>query len=152
MKKLILAAALLSPMPLAAQSVSANQPASVGSAMQAMGLDGQIGTTSDGSPAIVSQLNGATFSILFVSCDDPRGCQDLQLRAVFATPEAVALDTLNAWNQSTFMGKAFQIGETVVLEHPIAGVDGLSRYSFTRTMARWELALNDFRQRLASPE
>lgn len=152
MKYLILAAALLSPLPLAAQSVSASQPASVGSAMQAMGLTGQMGTTSDGTPAIVSQLNGATFSVMFVSCDDPRGCQDLQLRAVFATDAPVPLDTLNAWNQSTFMGKAFQLADTVVLEHPIAGVDGLSRYSFTRTMARWELALNDFRQRLATLE
>ncbi len=156
MKHLIPSAALLaaslSVSPLAAQSINASQPASVAAALQALGLEAQSGTAEDGTPLIVSQLDGATFTVVFYSCDDPRGCQDLQLRAIFAVDTLPELEVLNEWNQSTYMGKAFQSGETVVLEHPIAGADGLSRYGFTRTMARWQLALNGFRQTLSAPE
>lgn len=152
MKHLFLAAACLAPLPALGQAVTASQPATVSAALQAMGLEAQMGATSSGTPAIVSQLNGARFSVLFYGCEDPLGCQDLQLRAVFATGAEVELGVLNDWNQSTFMGKAFRADQNIVLEHPIAGANGLSRYSFTRTMARWQLSLNEFRQRLAAPE
>lgn len=151
MKHLILLAALMTPVPLVAQSISAAAPQSVSSAMQSLGLEGKMGTGPNGNPAIVSALNGATFTVHFYSCDDPRGCQDMQLRAVFATDAPVALETLNEWNTAAFLGKAFQNDGMVVLEHPIAGADGMSRYSFTRVMARWQLALNQFRQVIAAP-
>lgn len=152
MKHLILLAALACPAPALAQSVSAAHPESVSSALQALGFEGQIGTAPNGTPAIVSTLDGARFSIQFYDCDGPLGCQDLQLRAIFATETPVSLDTLNSWNQNAFIGKAFQNEDTVVLEHPIAGADGMSRYAFTRTLARWQLALRQFRQMLAEQE
>jgi hypothetical protein len=150
MKSLILLAALAAPLPLAAQSISAAQPDSVSSALQALDLPVQSGSTPEGLPALVSQLDGATFTILFYSCDDPRGCQDLQFRAIFAPETPATLEKLNAWNQSAFVGKAFTSGDTVVLEHPIAAADGMSRYSFNRTMALWRLAMAQFRETLTA--
>lgn len=152
MKYLIFAAALaVAPVHLAAQAISASDPGSVSFALQALGLEAQTGTQENGAPAIVSKMGDVTFTVLFYNCAGPRGCRDLQLRALYAPDSAVPLERLNDWNRAAFIGKAYRSEDNVILEHAIAGADGLSRYSFTQIMARWQLALSEFPQVFRAP-
>ena len=151
MKHLLLSAALALPLPAAAQSVSASNLDSVNIALQELGLSTQTGAQENGAPALVSELAGVTFTILFYNCAAPRGCQDLQLRAVFTPDTEVPLERLNEWNRAALVGKAYQSGDSVILEHPITGADGLSRYSFRVTLTRWEAALRQFGQVFRTP-
>ncbi|MEP4198134.1 MAG: YbjN domain-containing protein [Aliishimia sp.] len=138
--------------PVSAQSVSAYAPLSVVEAMRASGLPSDLTTASNGNPAITAQLDGVTFSVFFYGCTESRNCQDLQLRAVFSA-ENITADEVNQWNQAAFIGKAY-VGDDgmITLEHPIASVDGLSRYSFQRSLLRWKVALDGFRQTLSSAQ
>ena len=52
---------------------------------------------------------------------------------------------MNTWNRDKFMGKAYVTDNgSSIVEHPVAGVDGMSRYAFDRTLRRWESVLDGF--------
>ncbi len=131
--------------PLAqAQSVNANAPQSVANALSAAGYSAELGTDEYGDPKISSNYDGINFTIYFYGCDDGSACQDLQFRASFQT-DRINHTQMNTWNRDKFMGKAYVTDNgSSIVEHPVAGVDGMSRYAFDRTLRRWESVLDGF--------
>ncbi len=135
----------------ASQSVSASAPITIVNALQASGLPTQARTADGQAPVIETQLDGVSFVVLLNNCSNGLSCQDMQFRASFQA-EAFSTDALNAWNQQTFIGKAYKDAQgNVVLEHAMVGVDGMSRFTFQRTLIGWQAALNGFRTTFAAP-
>ena len=128
-----------------AQSVTAAYPETIARALEDMGHAAEMGVDSTGDPQVTSSINGLNFVILFYGCTDNADCQDLQFRAMFQTEGSVSHDMLHDWNRDYFIGKAYlnDSGEAVI-EHAVAGVDGLSRDSFERILWRWDRALTSF--------
>ena len=55
------------------------------------------------------------------------------------------MQTLHDWNRDFFIGKSYQNSQGyAVIEHAVAGVDGMSRYTFERILTRWTSAVDDF--------
>lgn len=127
------------------QSVSASAPITIVNALNASGLQTRARTAEGQAPVIETQLDGVTFVVLLNNCSEGTACQDMQFRASFQTEEFTT-EALNAWNQQTFIGKAYlDANGNVVLEHAMVGVDGMSRFTFQRNLIGWNAALNGFR-------
>ena len=107
-----------------AQSISASNPETLTNMLSESGYPTEIVTDSYGDPQIKTEIDGTKMDINFYGCTDGRNCRDIQFRASFDTS-----------------------GYSVI-EHAVAGVDGMSRYTFDRILARWTSAVDSFKEHI----
>lgn len=132
-----------------AQSISASNPETLTNMLSESGYPTEIVTDSYGDPQIKTEIDGTKMDINFYGCDDGRNCRDIQFRASFDTSGNTSLQTLHDWNRDFFIGKAYQNNQGYsVIEHAVAGVDGMSRYTFDRILARWTSAVDSFKEHI----
>jgi hypothetical protein len=142
---LVLASAHVS----SAQSVSASNPETLTKLLGESGYPTEIVTDSYGDPQIKTEMEGTKVDINFYGCDDGRNCRDIQFRASFQTSGNVSMRTLHDWNRDFYLGKAYENNEGLaVIEHAVAGVDGMSRYTFERILSRWNNAVDSFKEHI----
>lgn len=130
---------------VAAQSVTAAYPETLTRVLEGLGHSAEIGVDSVGDPQVTSSINGLNYVILFYGCTDNTDCEDIQFRATFQTEGTVSRDLLHDWNRDYFIGKAYMNDAgSVVIEHAVIAVDGMSRENFERILWRWDRALTSF--------
>ncbi len=124
-----------------AQSISANYPESVVSALNAQGHAPELTVDSGGDPMINAVADGIYYSVLFYGCTNNTNCQDIQFRGTF-TDTVLSDRDIVGQNRDWFIGKAFLDGTNLaIIEHPVVGVDGMPRAMFNRTLDKWVTAL-----------
>lgn len=132
-----------------AQSISASNPETLTNMLSESGYPTEIVTDSYGDPQIKTEIDGTKMDINFYGCDDGRNCRDIQFRASFDTSGNTSLQSLHDWNRDFFIGKSYQNNQGYsVIEHAVAGVDGMSRYTFDRILARWTSAVDSFKEHI----
>jgi hypothetical protein len=125
--------------PAAAQMVSAKDPRTVVSALQAKGFQAELGTTS-GRPSISSGAGGLKFKIYFENCTDGKACTTVTFFTGFTDLEATPAK-LNEWNSANRFARAYIDDENdpvlvmdVDLDHK-----GLARPNFGEYLDIWSL-------------
>ena len=132
-----------------AQSISASNPETLTNMLSESGYPTEIVTDSYGDPQIKTEIDGTKMDINFYGCTDGLNCRDIQFRASFDASGNTSLQTLHDWNRDFFIGKAYQNGQGyAVVEHAVAGVDGMSRYTFDRILTRWTSAVDSFKEHI----
>lgn len=102
LRRLLLAAALLTPTAASAATVSAADPESVVKALKAGGNAAELVTDDFGDPQINAEIGGWKAIVLFYDCD-PAGhdkCRSLQFRASFDAPLGMTPEAALAFMRS----------------------------------------------------
>lgn len=152
-KNLLIATAMAASLALSAasaQSITAGAPETLIATLNDMGYSADLHTDCQGDPQIRSSIGGVNFDVNFYGCnEDGAACRDIQLRATFNTEGRISMAQMHDWNRDYYIGKAYLNNSGhATIEHAVAGVDGMSRYTFERMMARWESALDRFRAQI----
>lgn len=141
------AAMLLLATSVSARSVSAADPESVADALRDNGYRAEISEDSNGNPMIRSHASGVQIFIFFYGCENNRDCKDLAFASGFIVSEAITMDSINSWNKTRLMGRAYLDNENdPALWHFVAGVDAMPAPMFKRLMTRWDRALGEFKE------
>ena len=133
--------------PVSAQMVSAADPASLVTVLQAKGYQAELTKNDDGDPMIRSALDGSRFIILFYGCTKNRACQTVQFYAGFASDKKVSIETMNEWNKANRFGRAYiDADKDPVIEMDVDLDDGgMSRALFEDVFEFWEVLVPDFK-------
>lgn len=134
--------------PASAQMVSATDPASIASVLQAKGYKAELTKDDDGDPLIRSALDGSRFAILFYGCTKNRACQTIQFYAGFKSDGKISIDTMNEWNKAQRFGRAYiDKDKDPVIEMDVDLDDGgMSRALFEDHFEYWEMLVPEFKK------
>lgn len=142
---LAIAAVLMMPSGILAQSVDAARPNSVADMLRGMGYTARIETDSYGDPVIRSAASGVDFTVYFYGCENGAACLDVQFVAAFDLTDPISAEAVNSWNFQTVMGRASIDGEgDPYLELYVPGVIGTTPDSFAHTIGLWDQTQSDF--------
>ena len=117
--------------------VSAKDPQSVVSALQAKGYAAELGETA-GDPSIKSGAGGVQFTIFFENCTKGKDCKTIIFATGFTDVDAT-LAKVNEWNAANRFARAYLDSE----QDPVLRMDldldnqGLSRQSFNEYIDIW---------------
>jgi len=150
LRSLSMAAAMLAAIaaPASAQMVSAADPASLVTVLQAKGYQAELTKSDDGDPMIRSAMDGSKFIILFYGCTKNRACQTIQFYAGFKSDGEVSIETMNEWNKENRFGRAYiDADKDPVVEMDVDLDDGgMSRALFEDVFEFWEVLMPDFKK------
>ena len=122
-----------------------------GSELQDMGYKADLGTDSVGDPLLTSAADGAEFQIFFFECDTsvPKECGSLMFRAGYDLPNGIALETVNAWNVESRLGRAWvdEDGDPF-LEMNVNVMHGVTPENLRDTIDWWIVSLTAFHERI----
>jgi hypothetical protein len=91
--------------------------------LRAMGFQGEVKADEDGSPRIVTMVDGYKWIIYFYGCDkdgalESRGCSSLTLRTGLVVDQVTA-ESVNKWNSEKRYARAYTVvgdnGKTILL-------------------------------------
>lgn len=149
----IAAATLLSALgtPVFAQMVSAADPASIVTVLQANGYRAELTKDDGGDPLIRSALDGSKFAIIFYGCTKNRACQTIQFYAGFKSEGKVSIEAMNDWNKTNRFSRAYiDNDEDPVIEMDVDLDDGgMSRALFEDNFEFWEVLVPEFKKVIA---
>ncbi len=137
-KFLILLAVASLASPAAAQMVSAKNPQTLVSSLQAKGYSAELGQE-DGAPRIKSGAGGLQFTIFFSNCEAGANCSTVSFVTGFSDVDNVKLATVNEWNRKNRFARAYIDGE----QDPMLVMDidldhaGIPRANFGEYLDIW---------------
>ena len=137
-------------LPVQAQMVRAQDPASLVRALQGAGYAARLGTDKVGDPMITSGASGTTFQIFFYNCTSNRQCATVQFHSGYNLSTPVSLERINEWNRSQRFGRAFLDKENdPILEMDVDLDDGgLSTALFLDNVEFWATVLGNFERHI----
>lgn len=136
--------------PLQAQMVKGQDPATVVAALQGAGYAAKLGKDKVGDPMITSGASGTTFQIYFYNCTANKNCATIQFNSGYDLKDKISLERINEWNQKQRFGRAFLDKEN----DPILQMDldlddgGISRLLFIDNVEFWTSVLGKFEQHI----
>ncbi len=135
-------------LPAAAQTVTAQDPASVLGAMQTYGLAATLGKDDKGQPKIEFKIEGLNSTLFFFGCDaQGANCISVGFDVGFEITPPFTADAANTWNQSNRFGAAYSDEKGVArlaMDMNMVGA-GVSRDSFDETLKAWGKAIANFK-------
>ena len=142
-----LALCLGTAVPALAQTVQANDPASITEILQSFGYRAELGTDSGGDPKISSSSGGASFSIFFYGCSNGQDCDAISFSSAFDLDPGSNVALMNDWNQKKRYTKAYLDDEQdpVIDMDVFLGEGGVSIDNFRYWVDTWERAVGDFK-------
>jgi hypothetical protein len=137
-------------LPVQAQMVRAQDPASLVRALQSAGYAARLGTDKVGDPMITSGASGTTFQIFFYNCTSNRQCATVQFHSGYNLRSPVSLERINEWNRTQRFGRAFLDKENdPILEMDVDLDDGgLSTPLFIDNLEFWASVLGNFERHI----
>lgn len=146
MKAALAAGVMGMAVPAQAQTVRAQDPATLVSALTGAGYAAKLGTDKVGDPMITSGVGGTTFQIFFYNCTDHRDCATVQFHAGYDMDKPFSLEQVNEYNRSQRFGRAYLDKEgDPNLEMDVDLDDGgMSAALFIDNIEFWESILNKF--------
>ena len=146
---LVLIAAVLSGLPAAAQQILPREAGAVLNVARSFGSADFDGTDSDGRPQINGNIDGVLYGIVMYGCDNPAGCESVQMFASFESDTNNTLAFVNDWNFDRRYATAYLTGDgTVVLAHSVNIEHGITRDNFFDTFDIWQILLTEFNERI----
>ena len=149
--KLIFAAAALTFAGAAqAQMVSANDPQTIISALQAGGYKASLDKDSTGDPRVQSAASGSKFVITFYGCTNNRGCKSVTFYAGWTGTKAT-MSQMNDWNKGKRWSRAYidKDGDPVMEFDVDLSNGGISQSLFLNTVGLWEQGMGSFKKIIA---
>jgi putative sensory transduction regulator len=138
--------------PVAAQMVTAADPASIAAALQAEGYAAKVEKGSDGDPVIRSQSSGSNFSVLFYNCNNGKNCATVQFYAGYKVEagKAPSFEQINEWNKTNRFGRAYlDNSNDPVIEMDVDLDDGgMSRALFIDNLQFWTAVMARFEKHI----
>jgi hypothetical protein len=136
--------------PVSAQLVTAQQPPSLVSAMQAAGYAATLETDKVGDPMISSSHEGTKFQIFFYNCEAKKDCRTVQFHSGYDLKTNPTLSTINDWNRGQRFGRAYLDNEMdPILEMDVDLDDGgLSAPLFIDNLEFWTSVLGKFERHI----
>lgn len=139
-----LALATLTGAQAATKLVDGSDPDAILALAQGYG-DADLETQSNGNPKIKGTMDGITYAIYFMNCDDDNeNCEDINFYAGFLDLKVDA-KKINEWNRDKRFGKAYldKDGDAVVewdvnLEH------GVSSDNMDANIGVWQLIMGQY--------
>jgi hypothetical protein len=106
---------------------------------------GNLETQSNGDPKIVGKIDGITYHVFFMNCDDANAnCEDLNFYAGFLDNKQT-MEAINAWNRDKRFGKAYLDSDLdAVIEYDLNLEHGVSRQNLDAGFSIWNLILGQF--------
>ena len=106
--------------------------------------DAKATKTESGDPVIVGDLNGVSYQLFFLDCQDKRDCKILNFYAIWNAP-GVTLDQLNDWNQVKPFHKAYLSEDGLpVVELNLSAAGGVLRSQLVDAYDRFTVAVAEF--------
>jgi hypothetical protein len=102
-------------------------------------------SSSDGSPRIKGEIDGVTYHVFFLNCDEGgKSCEDLNFYAGFLDNKQT-FETINAWNRDRRFGKAYLDDDLdAVIEFDVNLEFGVSPKNLDASFSLWSLLLDRF--------
>jgi Putative bacterial sensory transduction regulator len=143
-------ALLLTSLPALSQDmVSAADPDSIIQVLQDLGYRAQMDASDSGDPLIRSAADGTNFRIWFYGCDGNSGCTGLNFSAGFDLAKGTTYEAIDSWNDGQLLGYANLDDEKdPFLNYFVVTNGGISKEAFESVLARWELAIVDFKKHI----
>jgi hypothetical protein len=124
--------------------VSAADPQSVVSSIQAQGYTATLGTDALGDPMVSSEISGLSYNIYFYGCDDAHAnCLWLLFYAGLDLPNGWNQESVMQWHNDQIVG-AVTLDEEMdpFLSYFVTTVGGLNQENFTDVVTQWGYALD----------
>ncbi len=101
-------------------------------------------TRDDGNPKIAARIDGISYQIYFLNCDEAHVCEDINFYAGFLDNKP-SLEHINAWNRDKRFGKAYLDDDLdAVVEMDVNMERGISRANLDATFGVWKLILEQY--------
>jgi len=133
-----------------AQMVRAQDPESVGRALQAMGYKAEITKDDSGDPLIKSSSSGTNFAIFFFGCTKNVDCRTIQFFAGYADRKPT-LARINEWNMNKRFGRAYNSSSGAARVEMDVDLDdgGIGPKLFEDNVEYWVLLMGQFEKHIA---
>lgn len=132
--------------PLPSGGVTAQE---VAAALQAKGLQAQIGKDSQGDPMITSALDGSPFRVLFYTCKAGR-CAAISFATAFPNASGVTLQTINDWSRKNRFGRAYlDDDQDPFVEYDVDMERGATTEAIGNAIDVWAWVIPNFKKHLA---
>jgi len=136
--------------PASAQSVRAQDPQSVVTALQGAGYAASLETDKIGDPMITSGVSGTKFQIFFYNCTEHKECATVQFHSGYDLETSPSLEAINEWNRTQRFGRAYldKVNDPI-LEMDIDLDDGgISPLLFIDNVEFWTSVLDKFEKHI----
>jgi hypothetical protein len=136
--------------PASAAMVTAQDPQSIVSALQQAGYVAKLDKDPGGDPMILSAASGANFRIFFFNCTANKDCSTIQFYAGYDVDEPIAVDRINAFNQTKRFIRALVDKEN----DPVLVMDlnldkgGMSDALFIDNLEVWATQVPEFQRQI----
>ena len=129
-----------------AQSVSAQEPRSVVTALLNAGYKAELTKDPTGDPLINSSSSGSSFAIYFYNCTSNRDCRTIQFSSAYSGDNGGTVTRMNDWNNSNRFGRAYVTAKwTTRLEMDLDLDDGgMSKLLFEDNVEYWVALMAKF--------
>lgn len=142
------AATLLMAAPARAELINATNPETIKAVVESQGWPATIVANEGDDPYIESNRNGLKFLVLFMNCDEGKGCKTLQYYLGFSDAKNVTLDQLNRWNKEKRFARAYKddAGDPVLEMDVDLDFAGIPRENVGETFNTWASLMDSFRE------
>lgn len=137
-----------SPAPSAGSSgdlVTSTDPASVLSALKALGYEGSLSKDSGGDPLIEIKMGQWNVRVLFYDCTDNSDCRSIQFYTIFDAPNGMTADKAVAWSSKWRFGAiGLDDEQDPSITWDVVLAPGVSRANFQAICEKYENAVTNF--------
>lgn len=135
-----------------AQIVTAQNPASVASAMQSAGYRAEMAADDSGDPMIRSSSSGSAFAVFFYGCTNNRNCTTVQFFAGYTDPGKASLARINEWNTTARFARAYLTDKGAARIEYDLDLDegGMSRALFLDNLTVWTVLMAKFEKEVVN--
>lgn len=150
--RMFLGLVLMAPLatsPVAAQTVSAEQPRTIVAMLKARGLPADITAQEDGTPFIRSAHDAMPFVVGMMNCNDRKSaCKTVQFYFGFSDRKGVSLEQLNRWNSTKRFVRAYRDseGDPVLVMDVDTDLGGVPEAIFNENLDVWLNQMQAFRR------
>lgn len=145
----ILSFLVLSTGVVSAQVVDPSRPFSVVVALQDLGYRADLESDSSGDPKIRSSIEGVNYSFWFYGCTNNQNCTGWNMSAGFDLENGLSMYKVNQWNRTKLIGRVYLDDQNdPFIDYYVVARGGLDRVTFERVMARWGVAITQFKEHI----
>jgi Putative bacterial sensory transduction regulator len=134
-----------------AQTVSAQNPQSIVSALQNAGYKAELTKDGTGDPLIRSSSSGSSFAIFFFGCTKNVDCRTVQFFAGYSDKKPT-LAQMNDWNSKKRFGRAYLSDTGAARVEMDVDLDdgGMSAKLFEDNLEFWVVIMSDFEKHIGA--
>lgn len=133
-----------------AQSVTAQDPRSVTSALQNAGYKAELSKDPTGDPLIKSSSSGSSFEVYFYNCTSNTDCRTIQFSSAYSRDKKPTAASMNEWNNGHRFARAYVTEKGTARVEMDLDLDdgGMSKLLFEDNVEYWVTLMAQFEKHL----